>query len=429
MLDTPTLAVDPALLKPISNPWRNRILFELHLRPMSPRQFAYSYGQVDTATIARYFRELKGWEFLEIADELRASTRRGAAEKVYRAIRRVHFDTKTWSPMPRYLRDECSGILLKGFLSRIVAAAQARSLDAEADRYISTGGLNLDRESWHELVSFLDSTLDWIAAREVDAGHRMASSGERPMSQTVGLFAFRSPGRVLTEGAHSNTRRHRAVAPGNYFLINPLTAKALSEPWRDRILEELNLEPMSPRGFGDAFGGPDLATTARYFRQLRDWGFLEVFEELRGGHRRGAVEKLYRLVPTLQFDATTWRALPSSLKGGEMGLHLDGLVRRCEEACEADTFDAEIDRHVSWLVLWLDRQGWQECLNRLREAKIWIRELCKRAAARISSAPGEVMPVTAAVLGFRSPEEFPWAEMNSLPIGFAPNTTACRAAA
>jgi len=426
---TPILAVDPALLKSISNPWRNRILFELHLRPMSPRQFAHAFGQLDTATIARYFRELKDWDFLEIADELRIGGRRGAAEKVYRAIRRVHFDTKTWAPMPLYLRAECSGIVLSGLVSRMIDAAQARSLDVVADRFISNGGLILDRRSWDELVSYLDATLDWIAALEIDAGYRMASSGERPMSQTVGLLAFRSPQPHVTENRFPSFKVASAVAASGYFLMNPVTAKALSEPWRNRILEELSKGPMSPRSFGDAFGGPDLATTARYFRQLRDWGFIEVVEELRGGHRRGAVEKLYRSVPCLHFDATTWRDLPTSLKGGEMGQHLDDLVYRLEEACEAGTLDVETNRHLSWLVLWLDRQGWQEVLGRLREAKAWVHELCERAATRIERNPADAIPVTAAVLGFRSPEAFPWTEISSLPIGFAPNATACRAAA
>jgi len=421
--------LDPALLKPISNPWRNRILFEIHLRPMSPKQFSLAFDSLDTATISRYFRELKDWGFLEVADELRGGGRRGAAEKVYRAIRRVHFDTKNWSVMPRNLRDECSGVVLGSFVSRVTEAVRARLLDQGSSRYISTGVLHLDRASFGELGSYLDETLDWIARLEIEAGFRMMLTGERPTSQTAALFAFTSPQGHDGELSWPSVERLQLVTTGDQFLMNPLTAKAMCDPWRDRILRELYQRPMSPRRFGEEFGGPDLAMTARYFRQLKEWGFLEVAEEIRGGHRRGAVEKMYRSVRRSHFNSGPWQRLPAPFKKQEPNLQIDLLISHMEEAVLAGTLDEEIDRHTTWLVLWLDQQGWQECLQRLRETQAWINVLSERAAIRIRESDESALPVTAAVLGFRSPERFPWAELTSLPIGFAPDLTACRAAA
>lgn len=428
-MEDPSSEVNPALLKPISNPWRNRILFELHLRPMSPKRFSSAFKGVDVATVSRYFRELREWGFLEVAEELRGGKRRGAGEKVYRAIRHVHLHSGAWSGMARYLREECSGVILKSFVCRSAAAMHTGSLNEASSRHLSNSALTLDRASWNELAVYLDETLDWIARLEIDAGYRMAASGEHPTSQTVALLAYRTPRPSVPSQCLPEVGQPEAIAAADHFLMSPQTAKAMAEPWRGRILSELYLQPMSPRGFEERFGGPDLATTARYFRQLRDWGFLEVIEEIRGGRRRGAVEKIYRFAPRSYAISRPWRGVPRHLTKRGFGLQLGQVIDQVEEAFRSGSFDEEIDRHATWLVLWLDRQGWRECLSRLQEAQAWIRALSERASVRIQGGSGEALSVRAAVLGFPSPEEFPWTELTEAPIGFAPDLTACRAAA
>lgn len=295
-----------------------------------------------------------------------------------------------------------SGIVLENFLLRLVQAARSGALEKE-ERHFFTETLALDRASWEALVSHLDSVLAWMVRLEQESAARLALTGEMPLSLTIALLAFRSQSAELDQEAPCEPMRKRASPPGPHFIMNPRTAKALSDPWRGRILAELYRRPMSPRQFGEQFGGPDIATTGRYFRQLKNWGFLEVVEVLRGGQRRGAVEKVYRGIRRLPFNTTPWRDLPAGIRGRDPGNILDGLVSRINEALITGSLDADVDRHTSWLLLWLDRQALKECLLRLRETQNWVSELCTQAADHLAASRDGAIPTTVALLGFHSP--------------------------
>ncbi len=374
---------------------------------MSPTQFTDEFGG-NLTVVSRYFRELKKWGFLEVAEELRGGKRRGAVEKVYRAIRRVQFDTPTWEVLPRYLREECSGTILDGLVRRIAQAVAAETFDAEKDRHLSWKALHLDRQAWTEYVTRLDKVLDWVGELEVESAARFVGTEEEPIPATVALMAFRSPPEPSETAKQPPQRRSPDPAAGPPglppFLISAQMAKALANPWRNRILIELHLRPMSPRRFADEFGGPELTTTARYFRQLKKWGFLEVAEELRGGHRRGAVEKVYRAIRRAHFDTAIWEGLPDHLRNECSGAVLDGLILRITQAVEAETFDTETDRHLAWKAICLDRQAWRELTTRLDEILAWVNKLEVESADRIAETRAEPIPATVALMAFRAPE-------------------------
>jgi DNA-binding transcriptional ArsR family regulator len=184
--------IGPKMAKALANPWRNRILSELALRPMSPSEFAEQTGG-DLANISRYFRQLRKWGYLEVAEERRGGGRRGAVEHVYRVIQRVHFDTASWEKLPLYLREECSGAIVDSYLLRVTEAIKAGTFDAETNRHLSWKAVSLDRQAWKELTDRLDGVLDWVFELETEAAQRMAETGEEPIPATVGLAAFRSP--------------------------------------------------------------------------------------------------------------------------------------------------------------------------------------------------------------------------------------------
>lgn len=190
--DEPVPLISPKMAKALANPWRTRILMELHVRPMSPSEFTGETGG-DLSTIARYFRQLARWGFLEVREELRGGHRRGGVEHVYRAITRARFDTPTWEKFPRFLRNECTASVLNGYFRRIKQAIDGDTLDAELDRHLSWKAMPLDRSTWTELVTGLDAVLDWIEELEVVAARRLAETDEEPIPTTVGLAGFRSP--------------------------------------------------------------------------------------------------------------------------------------------------------------------------------------------------------------------------------------------
>jgi DNA-binding transcriptional ArsR family regulator len=401
-IHAPALELSARMAKPLANAWRNRILAELLLRPMSPTEFIHNFGGPGLPTVARYFRELKHWGFLEVAEERRGGKRRGAVEKVYRAIQRLHFDTSTWERLPRYLRSECSHSMMEGLIARITEAVEAETFDAEKDRHLSWRTVRFERQFWSEYSRHLDSVLGRLEQLEMESAAR-ASSDEDVLLITVGLLAFRSPPKELVrESRASSLSAEEQERP--HYLMSAGTAKALANPWRNRILAELHTRPMSPKLFLEQIGGPDLPTVARYFRQLKKWGYLEIVEELTGGARRGSVEKVYRAIRRAHFNTPTWEQLPLEVRSKCSVSMLDGLMERLNAAIAADTLDAEVDRFLYWKTVQIDRPAWEQLGRELDDALDKVETLERASDAAIAKGDAEEIPATAALLAFRSPE-------------------------
>lgn len=184
--------ISAKMAKALANAWRARILAELSVRPMSPSQFVDEVGG-ELTNIARCFRQLAEWDYIEIVETRRGGRRRGGVEHVYRGIQRAHYDTESWKALPRLLRDDISGNILASYFARIAEAVDAGTFDAELDRHLSWDGVALDRQAWTELGERLDEVLGWLPELEAESTKRMAETGEEPIPTTVGLAAFRSP--------------------------------------------------------------------------------------------------------------------------------------------------------------------------------------------------------------------------------------------
>src|SRR3954447_1136557 len=187
------LELSARLAKPLSNPWRNRILAEVALRPMSPKQFTVQVKGPELEIIARYFRELRDWGFLEVAEERRGGKRRGGGEKIYQAIQRIYFDTPTWEKLPYYLRCECSMSMVDGLIARITESVRAGIFDAEKDRHLSWKTICLDRQAWSAYSKGLDDVLTHLGELEAQSADRILHSNARSLLVTTGLIAFRVP--------------------------------------------------------------------------------------------------------------------------------------------------------------------------------------------------------------------------------------------
>ena len=180
-------------------------------------------------------------------------------------------------------------------------------------------------------------------------------------------------------------------------------AKALADEWRSRILMELSVRPMSPSQFVKEVGG-ELWDISRCFTQLAQWGHIELIEVKRGEGRRGGEEHIYRRVQRHHFDTATWEGLPRSLREEVTGSTVGSYIARISEAVEAGTFDAEVDRHLSWDGVSLDRVAWRQLGARLNEVLDWLPELGAQAAGRMSDSREEPILTTVGLTAFRSPE-------------------------
>ena len=181
-------------------------------------------------------------------------------------------------------------------------------------------------------------------------------------------------------------------------------AKAAASKWRSRVLMELSVRPMSPSQFVKEVGGT-LGHISRCFVQLAEWEYIELVEERRGGHRRGAVEHVYISVQPALFDTETWETLPRFLRDEFSGSILGSYFSLITEAIVAGSFDAEPDRHFSWAPAALDRQAWRAVGVRLDQILDWLPQLETEATERIARNNSKPIPTITGLASFRSPKQ------------------------
>jgi hypothetical protein len=387
--------------KALADPWRIRILVEVTVRPLSPSRFVEEIGG-ELTHIARCFRQLAEWGYIEVVEE-RPGRRRGAAvEHIYRAIRRAYFDTCTWESVPRSERDGVSRSILASYQKRIGEALGAGTFDQEVDRHLSWDAVALDDIAWTQLGKRLDAVLDSLSEHEMEATDRLVEVGGEQISTTVGLAAFRSPGypSLMLQGA-SRQGPADMTEPDAPYVFGPKLAKALSNRWRCKILMEVSIRPLSSSQFVEEVGG-SMTHVSRCFRDLAKWGYLEIFEERKGGRRGGGVERIYRSTRRPYFDTTTWEALPQIVREEMSQWFLRTYFERVTEAIEAGTFDADTDRHLSWKPIVIDRPAWTAIAETLDEVLAWLPELETQSIERTDEVES-LIPTTIGLASFRSP--------------------------
>jgi DNA-binding transcriptional ArsR family regulator len=262
----------------------------------------------------------------------------------------------------------------------------------------------LDRKAWNQLGKRLDEVLAWLSTIEKEAAERLVGIDREEIPTIIGLAAFRSPQSpsVMLKAS----RRHQGLAvaaSSDSFAIGPKLAKALSNKWRCRILMELTSRPLSPSQFVQEIGGSK-SHISSCFRELAEWGYVEVFEEIRGGRCRGGVELIYRNARRPYFDTPTWITLPRLVREEMSQAFLSSYFERVTEAIDAGSFDEEKDRHLSWKPLTLDRLAWTEVGEILDDILAWLPVLEAETIERAEEDIDHLIPTIVGLTSFRSPD-------------------------
>jgi hypothetical protein len=184
---------------------------------------------------------------------------------------------------------------------------------------------------------------------------------------------------------------------------NSTAAAVLSHPLRVRILALANERDLSPVEFcreGFAPENMDVSHVAYHFRELAEYGCLTVIEE---NKRRGSIEHVYRGIGRAYFSDADWTALTQEERVRISKTVVQGLFARADEAMMADTFDAREDRHLSWIAMKLDEQGWKELTTTLAAAFGEVEQIRSDAEKRLETSRASSVPATCAILGFESP--------------------------
>lgn len=172
--------------------------------------------------------------------------------------------------------------------------------------------------------------------------------------------------------------------------------KVLDHPFRVRIVEVLDNRPMSVSQFVDEGLIPQLANDSRpeaisivsyHFRELRKANLIEIVERIPG---RGREETIYRALMGVHHDDEEWASLPRATREGITPITLSSLTAIAENAVLYKTFDNRVDRHLAWVPMDLDEQGWSELspvLNGLLEIALRVREEAKVRIAESGDVP------------------------------------------
>jgi DNA-binding transcriptional ArsR family regulator len=143
---------------------------------------------------------------------------------------------------------------------------------------------------------------------------------------------------------------------------------ALKHPIRVRVLEALCEEDMSPIQFlrrgllppGFDFEGDEknaLSHVAYHFKELLKADCIVLAETI---PRRGTNEHIYRSKMLALHTDEDFEILDLERRRQISRSTLQMLVARAEGAIYQGTFDKRADRHLSWVPLALDEEGWQE---------------------------------------------------------------------
>lgn len=173
--------LDLNMLKAIGHPIRLDTLWILGERVASPSEIGKELGLAVT-TVSHHVDVLKKCGVIEL---VKTAPRRGATEHYYRAIAKANVTDQISALLPRVIRSEISGTILKEALRLVAEAIDADTFDSRTDRHLSWLAKELDEEGWAELVALKAQALKdefEIVARSAER----ISDGARP----VGKFAM-----------------------------------------------------------------------------------------------------------------------------------------------------------------------------------------------------------------------------------------------
>lgn len=191
-----TTAKLPFLLrmaKLFADPLRIKILGELSMRDMSPKQFFEEFGGGSLSRVSRHFKVLFEYEWLELIDEKSGGARRGAVEHFYRATGPGVFDESNWSDLPAVLKERVTWQVFATYAERFKEAMEAGTIDARVERHLTWSPALYDQVGWERILAKTLELYEFISEEQAEAKNRIAESGEEPIPVVIALSVFETP--------------------------------------------------------------------------------------------------------------------------------------------------------------------------------------------------------------------------------------------
>lgn len=190
------ISMDTRLMRAMAHPMRIQIVSEINKpgRTLSPSRFAEMY-EIPLSRVGYHFKELAKFECIELVERRPV---RGATENIYRASRRVLFDSEEWAQLPGIMKAGTAGRALTDFLLAAREAIEEGTFEARDDSHLSWTTVRVDERGWCKGSAIVAEALDKLLALEEECAPRIAAGAEQ-LDATFGLGMFESPRRDIDE--------------------------------------------------------------------------------------------------------------------------------------------------------------------------------------------------------------------------------------
>lgn len=143
--------------------------------------------------------------------------------------------------------------------------------------------------------------------------------------------------------------------------------------------------------------GEELKKVGNHVKALAEYGCIEL---VRTEKKRGADEHFYRASLRPCIGDEEWAQLSPRARHEISALVFQAIVAEALAAFRAGKFDSRLDRHLSWVPMKLDEEGWSELMKELEESLERIEEIKRRADERLCGSGERGFPAIAAAMGF-----------------------------
>jgi hypothetical protein len=373
---------------------RLTILTELNMRDMSPTQFFNEVGGPSKEGVRKHFAKLYEYDWL--VRVRRQSGGRGRPGYVYRTKELAVIDDETWAEIPMSIRDAFTLQLMQQFSERWAMAAEERTLETRSDRVLSLlPACSLDERAWKKCLALLEDCFLSLEQAQTAARERLAMKDEEPgILMVVALAGFESPGPAVAA---------RPVLPISTAALHtnlPWTirlAKVFGDPINLEMVRALNETPMSPSQMEAKIGQAPKQTYDRRCKILVDLGWATQVGHKTGGRRRGSREVFYRATAPAVSPEQMWAIISPSYRSGASWATYKMLCQLVFTAVKSGTFNARLDRHLTWVTLLLDEIGWTYSNAALRECSDRLLAISRETGS------GSASSFTFFLAGFESP--------------------------
>lgn len=176
-----------------------KIIAEANLREISAPLFHAEFGGDSIEGIRRRFKKMESVGWLEHVSKKTGGRRRSAVELFYEATGPAILDNESWAEVLDSAKATYSWATFSTLADRVKEAIMAGTFEARLDNHLSWSVLRLDQEGWEKVTVAIDAFFALIFEEWEAAEVRLAESNAKPITTTVGLAAFESPGKPVKE--------------------------------------------------------------------------------------------------------------------------------------------------------------------------------------------------------------------------------------